>query len=108
MLIDQANESRAWGSVCSDEVHLCIAYSGEVLYEEWWDALAWIASLRRWIAPYAASSTTTQALRDTTGNKCGVERPGGCCWVSNIVNCQQCVAEGGGCDDINRQIDHEL
>ena len=69
------------------------------VYEEWWDGLAWIASLRRWIAPYAASSTTLhlhQALRITVAGKCGVVLIRGCCWVSKKVTSNNGRAEGGG------------
>jgi hypothetical protein len=105
-LIDWPNDRRALGVICPNDIHLCIAYSterGEVgvrwVYEEWWDGLAWIASLRRWIAPYAASSTTPQlhqALRITVPGKRGVVSIRGCCWVSKKVTSNNGRAEGGG------------
>jgi hypothetical protein len=54
-----ANERYPLDTSCSNEVQLCTRCSSEVsclLCAEWWDALAWIASLRRWIAPYAATA----------------------------------------------------
>lgn len=104
---------------CPDDVHLCIAYSGWKSssgcmqgMQEWWDGLAWIASLRRWIAPYAASfncSTSTMRLRITVGNKCGVVLIEGCCWVSRKVTSNNGTAEGGGGEyHIYHQVDHQL
>ena len=67
--------------------------------QEWWDGLAWIASLRRWIAPYAASFNTLdvhQALHETVDRKCGVVLIRVSCWVSKKVTSNSGKAEGGG------------
>jgi hypothetical protein len=72
LIAEEDHSARSSNEVCalntsrSNEVQICTRCSREVsclLYAEWWDALAWIASLRRWIAPYAAIARRPAELR---------------------------------------------